>query len=140
MATLRKKGNTYFIDYRITGKRMRKSVGRSKKIAELALSDFEVKLAKGALGFEKKDGQLEGLFTDFLAYCKTNLAPGTQARYKSILDNFKRFLVNKYPYIERTSHFNPKIFEDFKQFRKEEGAANRTVNSEIVVIRMMFRL
>ena len=92
------------------------------------------------MGFEKKDGQLEGLFTDFMAYCKTNLAPGTQTRYRSIIDNFKRFLIDKYPYIERTSHFNPKIFEDFKQFRKEEGAANRTVNSEIVVVRMMFRL
>lgn len=140
MATLRKKGSAYFIDYRINGKRMRKSVGRSKKIADLALSDLEVKLAKGELGFEKKDGLLTNLLTDFLNYCKTNLAPGTQKRYRSIVDNFKRFLSNKYPYIEKASHFNPKIFEDFKQFRKEEGAVNRTINAEFVVVRMMFRL
>ena len=48
-------GNAYFIDYRIDGRRRRKSVGRSKKIAELALKDFEVKIAKRELGFEKKD-------------------------------------------------------------------------------------
>ena len=37
MATLRKKGNVYFIDYRLNGRRFRKSVGKSKKIAELII-------------------------------------------------------------------------------------------------------
>ena len=84
MATLRKKGNTYFIDYRVNGKRKRKSVCRSKKIAELALSDFEVKLAKGDLGFEKKDAELKKLYEEFISYCKTNVSPSTQKRYKAI--------------------------------------------------------
>ena len=39
MATFRKKGSGYFIDYRVNGRRLRKSVGHSKKIAELALKD-----------------------------------------------------------------------------------------------------
>ncbi|MFH1310460.1 MAG: tyrosine-type recombinase/integrase [Candidatus Omnitrophota bacterium] len=140
MATLRKKQNAYFIDYRINGKRVRKAVGKSKKIAELALKDLEVKLAKGSLGFIKKDSSLQKLFDEFESYCKTNLAPSTRKRYRAITDNFKRFLEAEFSYLEKVSHFAPKIFEDFKRFRKDEGTHNRTINSELVVMRMMFRL
>ena len=140
MATLRKKGNAYFIDYRVNGRRLRKSVGRSKKIAELALKDLEVKLAKNELGFLKADQSFEKLLADFKAYCQTNLAPSTRKRYGSILDNFLRFLSQSPIRLEKLSQFTPKAFEDFKQFRKSEGAENRTVNAEMIVLRMMFRL
>lgn len=140
MATLRKKGNAYFIDYRLNGRRLRKNVGRSKKIAELALKDLEVKLARNELGFEKRDQQLAKLIEEYLSYCKTNLAPGTQKRYRSIIDNFKRFLSREYPHFERISHFSLKAFEDFKRFRKEEGAENSTINYEILTVRQMFGL
>jgi hypothetical protein len=80
MATLRKKGSAYFIDYRVNGRRFRKAVGRSKKIAELALKDLEVKLAKNELGFLKADQSFEKLLADFRAYCQTNLAPSTRSR------------------------------------------------------------
>ena len=50
MATLRHRNGSYFVDYRINGRRFRKDVGRSKRIAELALKDLEVKIAKGELG------------------------------------------------------------------------------------------
>ena len=137
MATLRKKGNQYFIDYRANGRRVRKNVGSSKKIAELALKDFEVKIARRELGFEAKDQALQRLIGDYQGYCKTNLAPGTQKRYQSIIDNFKRFLSEVYYSLTKLSQFHPKIFEDFKQFRKQEGAENRTVNAEMIVVRMM---
>ena len=140
MATLRKKGSQYFIDYRANGKRIRKHVGSSKKIAELALKDLEVKIARRELGFESKDQALERLISDFKGYCKTNLAPGTQKRYQSIIDNFQRFLSEIYYNLTKLSQFHPKVFEDFKHFRKGEGAENRTVNAEMIVIRMMFRL
>lgn len=139
MATLRKKGDAYFIDYRLNGRRMRKSVGHSKKIAELALKDLEVKIARRELGFEAKDNTFPKLLADYQDYCKTNLAPGTQKRYKAILDNFVRFLKDR-PYIEKISHFTPKLFEDYKSFRKLEEAHNRTINAELIVLRMMFRL
>src|SRR3989338_226655 len=140
MATLRNKKGNYFIDYRLNSRRFRKNVGRSKKLAELALKDLEVKLAKSELGFLKADQLLPKLLEDFKSYCNTNLAPGTRKRYQSITDNFLRLLTKWYPHLEKLSHFVPKQFEDFKQFRKEEGAENRTINHELIVIRMMFRL
>jgi len=140
MASLREKNGTYFIDYRVDGKRRRKSVGKSKKMAMLALSDFEVKIARKELGFERKDSTFSKLLLDYQRYCDTNVSPSTNKRYGAILNNFKRFLKFDFPHLENISHFTPKIFEDFKAFRKNEGAHNRTINAEMIVVRMMFRL
>lgn len=140
MGVIRKRGKNYVVDYRLHGRRVWKSVGPSKKLAELYLKDVEVKIARGELGFDQKDARFSDLLSEYQAYCKTNLAPGTRKRYGSIIDNFNRFLSKTYSHMEKVSQFFPKLFEDFKQFRKEEGAANRTVNAELIVIRMMFRL
>jgi len=140
VATLRKKGNIYFVDYRVNGRRIRKAVGRSKKIADLACKDLEVKLAKNELGFLKADQPFAKLVEEYRAYCKTNLAPSTQRRYQAILDNFTRFLKQTHYELEKISQFKPKVFEDFKQFRRGENAESRTINHEIITIKMMFRL
>lgn len=118
---------------------MRKNLGRSKRIAELALKDIEVKIAKGELGFEKKDESLIRLFEEFRTYSKTNHSPNTQKRYRAIVDHFQRFLSN-YPFITKMSQLNPKIFEDFKRFRFEEEAENRTINMELKTLRSIFNL
>ena len=111
MATLRKKNNTYFIDYRIGNRRTRKNVGHSKKLAELALKDIEVKIAKNEIGFIDKDSTIDKLFKDFISYSETNHAKGTTTRYKEIIANFSRFL-NEQPYITKTSQLNPSLFEN----------------------------
>ncbi len=139
MATLRRRYGTYFVDYRINGRRFRKAVGPSKRIAELALSDIEVKIAKGELGFTPKDNSLEKLFDEFLRYSKTNHSPNTYERYRGILDNFKAYLA-KYPYINKISHLNPKFFEDYKGHRKSVKAGDKTVNIELQLLRGMFNL
>lgn len=139
MATLRQKNGKYFVDYRINGRRFRKSVGPSKRIAELALKDIEVKIAKGELGFSPKDNSLERLFEEFLKYSKINHAPNTYERYRGILDNFRSFLVTR-PYINKISQLDPKFFEDYKHFRKEQEAEDKTVNIELQMLRGMFNL
>jgi site-specific recombinase XerD len=140
VGVIRKRGKNYEVDYRLNGRRVTKSVGPSKKLAELYLKDIEVKIARGELGFDRKDALFSTLLTEYHAYCKTNLAPATRKRYGAIIDNFNRFLSKTYPHMEKVSAFFPKMFEDFKQFRKEEGAENRTINAEKIVVRMMFRL
>lgn len=139
MATIRKKGNRWFVDYRVTGRRIRKNVGPSKKIAELALNDIIVKVAKGELGFDKKDADLQKLFEDYLSYSKTNHSPSTQKRYRAIMDNFKRFLED-FPFITKISQLGPQIFEKYKSFRAAEEAENKTINMELRTVRGIFNL
>ncbi len=140
MASIRKRRSNYFIDYYVNGKRVRKHIGTSKKVAELALADLRLKLEKREIGIENKDYVFDQLITEFRTYCKTNLAPSTANRYNAILDNFLRYRSKVCPHLIKLSQFTSKIFEDFKEFRKEEKAENRTVNAEMIVIRMMFRL
>lgn len=139
MATIRERNGTYFADYRINGRRFRKKLGRSKRIAELALKDIEVKVAKGELGFTPKDNSLEKLFEEFTTYSKTNHAPNSQKRYRAILDNFRSFL-EQFPFLTKISHLTTKLFEDYKTFRKNKGAANKTINIELQMLRAMFYL
>jgi len=139
MPTLRQKGNRYYVDYRLDGKRIRKNVSTSKKIAELYLKDLELKIAKGESDFFKKDEVLEKLFTDYLKYSKTNHSPSTQKRYRAIIDNFNRF-ISSYPYITKISQLNPKLLEDYKAFRVEEEASNKTINMELKTIRAILAL
>lgn len=140
MAVLRKRGKTYEIDYRVNGKRVRKSVGSNKKFAELALKEIEVKLAKGELGFDQKDILFERLIAEYRKYCQTNLSANTKKRYKAILDNFQRFLDSEYSSVTKVSQFHSKLFEDFKSFRKTEKAHPETINKELIVVSMVFRL
>ena len=139
MATLRTKGGRYFVDYRVNGRRVRKAIGKFKKIAELALKDIEVKIERDEIGFKEKDGELKKLFEEFTAYGNTHRAPSSQKRYKAILDNFNEFL-SKFPSIKKISQLDLKFFEDYQAFRKGEGAANKTVNNELICLRAMFNL
>ncbi|MFH1771437.1 MAG: tyrosine-type recombinase/integrase [Candidatus Omnitrophota bacterium] len=139
MATLRKRKGTYFADYRLNGKRVRRVLGKSRKIADLALKDIEVKIAKKELGFEAQDATLFKLFDEYLIYSGTNHSPSTQKRYRAIISHFKGFL-RQYPYITKISHIIPKTIEDYKALRKKAGVKNRTINIEREVINSMFNL
>ena len=46
MARIFKRKNSWYIDYNLNEKRIKKVIGRSKRIAELALSEVERKLAR----------------------------------------------------------------------------------------------
>ena len=50
MATIYKRGNAWYLDYRYHGRRVRKRIGRSKRVAQLALNDIELKLAQDEAG------------------------------------------------------------------------------------------
>ena len=55
MGNIYKRGKVWYIDVRSKGRRIRKKIGSSKKIAELALKDAEVKIARDEYGFGDND-------------------------------------------------------------------------------------
>ncbi len=139
MATLRKKEDRYFVDYRVNGHRVRKAIGKSKRIAELALKDIELKIERQEIGFVEKDSELNKLFEEFTAHSAIRYAPSSRKRYKAILDNFKEFL-SKSPHIKKISQLDQKFFEHYQAFRKGQEAANKTVNIELICLHSMFNL
>jgi len=52
VARIFKRNRNWYVDYNLDGKRIRKVIGRSKQIAQLALSDIEVQKLEKRLGQE----------------------------------------------------------------------------------------
>lgn len=141
MATLRQKQNgVYFVDYHVNGRRVRKVLGKVKRLAELAAKEIEIKLERGQLGLEtQKDTDIAKLFDEFRGYSLTRHSPATQKRYKAIIDNWLAFL-KEYPYISKISQLNPKLFADYQAYRKKQGRANKTINTEVKCLQGIFNL
>ncbi len=138
---------TYFIDYLVSGRRFRKIIGPRKDLAELALKDIEVKIARNELGFLDNDATLDQLFSDFRKFSQTNHTPSTTRRYTEVINNFTTFLKTERPHLTRLSQLNSALFEDYKGYRlngqSENGNGHRsakahTVNFEIEVFRTVF--
>ncbi len=95
MGRIYKREGIWYLDVRVKGRRLRKRVGKSKRIAELALKDAEVQIARDEFGFTKSDIKLEKLFEQYLDYSRTNHRPSTTNRYRTVIDHFVEYLDEK---------------------------------------------
>ena len=125
MAVLRKRGKTYILDFRVDGKRVRQSVGNSKRLAELALKDVEVRLAKQETGFYIKAVSITDFLEEYSRFSVSTHTFATVRRYKAIIDHFEDFLKTKLS-INRLSQLNSKLFDDYKMSRRQEYQARNT--------------
>ncbi|MBU1925018.1 MAG: tyrosine-type recombinase/integrase, partial [Candidatus Omnitrophica bacterium] len=79
------------------------------------------------------------LLEEYRKYSLTNHSPSSQKRYRAVVDHFNEFL-RGYSYLTKLSQLELKTFEDYKGFRKEQEAANKTINFEIGCLRAIFYL
>jgi len=160
MGSIYKRGKNYYIDIRSNGRRIRRKIGVSKKLAELVLKDTEVKIAKQEYNFDSIDGNIFELFKFYIKYSQTNHQPTTTTRYKNVIFNFQVFLILHYPDINRFSRLNLALFEEYKDFRLNKDprelelpenfpfsipnnctkASTRTINYEIKTLKSIFAL
>lgn len=156
MARIYQRGKIWYLDLTYKGRRVRKKVGTSKRMAELALKDAEIKIIKDEYGFSKSDITIESLIDKFLEYNRTNHRASTTKRYKAVTDHFKRYITEKRSDIILLSQLTPEIIEGYKAFRRDEwinpngkspdsenarkGARARTVNLELEGLKTMLNL
>ncbi len=81
MGSIYKRRKVWYLDNHVKGQRIRKHVGASNKISELALKDAEVAVAKDEFGLTKNDIALDKLIERFLESSRANHATGTTRRY-----------------------------------------------------------
>jgi integrase len=160
MARIYKRGNVWYLDIRVSGRRIRKKVGTSKKVAQLALQDAVVKAEREEFGFAKKDITLDKFIRQYMEYSEANHQPRTTARYKAVSDHFSEFLKTK-PTVGFISQVTPELIDQFKVHRKSvwvnpngdpvdseeeatehtrKGARAHTINFEIGALRTVFNL
>ncbi len=130
------KNGAWWIDFYHQGKRIRRKVGPSKKVAEMALADVQVKMAKNDfLGVcEPKKILLKDFAAEYLEYSRANKAKRSHERDLLTLQGHALPLWGDM----LISHFTPKVIEDYKVRRLEHVSAS-TVNRELDTIKNMFR-
>jgi site-specific recombinase XerD len=161
MARIFKRGRVWYIDVRVKGRRIRRRVGASKKIAELALQDAEVKIAREEFGFTRHDISVDKLIERFLDYNRTNHRSSTTKRYKAVTDHLRAYLAEKRPDVIALSQLTAEAIDGYKTYRRDSwvnpngkpvqlesdvrentrlGARARTVNLELDGIKTMLNL
>ncbi len=132
MASLFKRGSTYYISYYAEGRRKKKAIGKSKKIAEFALKDIEVKLERNEIGLGHKDKNIREFIEEYLGYSVANKTRGSFRRDKGILNrNFLPCLE-----VSHLSQITPQMLENYKK-KRLEAVKDMTVNRELITIKAM---
>lgn len=129
------KGKKWYIDYYVKGRRKRKMVGPSKKLACDVLKDVQVKIAKGEyLGvYEEKKILFEDYAKEYLDYSKANKSPTSYLRDTVSLNPN---LIPAFKDIYLFEITPPKI-EKYKAGRLQKVEPG-TVNREVACLRHMF--
>lgn len=129
-----KKADNWYIDYYIKGRRKRKKIGHSKKLAEQVLSDVQLKIAKGEyLGiFDEKKVLFEEFTKKYLDFSKANKAWSSMRRDQFSIDVLTSFFRGKYLF-----EMTPETVEKYKAKRLEKvGPAS--VNRELACLKHMY--
>jgi site-specific recombinase XerD len=132
-----KKGNNWYVDYYLKGRRKRKKVGPSKKLAEQILKDIQVKTARGEyLGvFEEKKILFSDFFPRYLDFSRTNKAYSSFKRDIVSSNSFLPEFGDKYLF-----EIIPQMIEEYKTNRLRQGVTPATVNRELSCLRHLFNL
>jgi site-specific recombinase XerD len=130
-----KKGNNWYIDYYLKGRRKRKKVGHSKKLAEQILKDIQVKIVKGEyLGvLEEKKAIFEEFARLYMDYSKTNKSPSTFQREQAIFRGLVAYFGGKYLF-----EINSQMIEEYKTMRLQKGVVSATINREMSCLKHLF--
>jgi integrase len=135
MGVYKKQGN-WWIDFYNQGKRVRRKVGASKKVAEMALADIQVKKAKNEfLGIcEPKRILFKDFAEEYLAYSKANKAKSSHLRDVTII---KTHILPMWGEMH-LGKISSRIIEDYKVQRLQSVTAP-TFNRELNTIKNLFR-
>jgi len=129
------KGKNWYIDYYYKGRRKRKKIGPSKKLAMQVLKDVQLKIAKGEyLGiFDEKKVPFEDFAQQYLAYSKANKAWSTYFRRDRFnINNLVPYFKGKYLF-----EITPEMIENYKAERLEK-VSPASVNRELACLKHMF--
>lgn len=142
MGHIYKRNKSWYLDLYVKGRRIRKKVGSSKRVAELALRDAEIKAERDEFGFTKRDILISKLFELFLEHSEANNRKTSTDRYHAVIDNFKKYLTEETK-ITFISELTTEHIDRYKIFRRKTKKDTRvvssnTINFELDTIRLIF--
>lgn len=140
MATLYKRGGTFWINYTVAGKRVQESTQiptSQHRLAKGYLAEVEAKLARGHIGWEVQSPTIMEASQKFLDTVKATRKPSTQERYKEILNHFLTFYGKRWPTKRLLMEISPDHVQQFINHRSEIRDVG-TVSNEAIVLGIFF--
>jgi len=128
-----KNTGTYHLNYTDprTGKRCRPAVGTIDQ-AKKALIELKYKLQNGYFtSFQEIRAFI--YFENYRDYLERIFKNKTATRYKTIIDNFSKWLESEYPRL-KLHEITPIIISQYKDKRQADEKSNRTINTELYAI------
>ncbi len=135
-ARLYRRGKTYYVDYTtLDGHRVRQSLRTSDRaLAKQYVAQEIPKLEASPAAGWGRDCAPARLISEYIAVSEREHAPQTFNRYSRVLEgHFARFLGAHD--VGRLGELHPRHVERYKTVRLNKGAAPRTVNLELKIIR-----
>jgi len=130
---IRKRGNSYFIDYYYHGRRYRENIGSNRKLAELVLKKREVEIQEGKhLDVKPENGKIKfEVFADefFRLHSEPNKKPSSIQSDKIIIKTLKSFFGGRYLY-----NISPQLVEEYK-VKRSKDVKPATVNRELACLK-----
>ncbi len=130
--SLFKKGENWYIDYYLDGRRKREAVGPNRKVAERALAKRQVQVAENRFLdiVQKSKVTFEHLSDSYLKYAETNKSSWKRDWYS--LRSLKSALGGK-----QLHQITPLSIEGYKNARSQ-AVSPATVNRELACLKHMF--
>jgi integrase len=131
MARIFKRNNVWYIDYLYKGRRYRRRVSKSKKVAKIALSDIEVKIDREDVGLVvKRNVTFERLAEEYLKYSKANKSQSSYQRDVQII----KIHAIRYFGGRLLREITPKMVEGYvikRASEVQESTVNRELNTNL---------
>lgn len=139
----RSRERSWYVDYRdpVTGKRIRKVCGRSRREAERYKIKIETELFNKDFSQSLPDNPpfydfMQG-YSDHLA--ATGITDSSLKRYRRIIQNFVDFIWYEKKNIKRLGDVKTKDIWDYIHYRKQNGISDKTISNEVTELKKCFR-
>lgn len=137
MATIFKRGDVYYVDYRQNGERVQRSLGlRVKRLAEIKRAEIELNIERGLVGLGKHVESSAKAFQDFEAEVLAKKSPPWRKRTEQLLRPFKTWVLARPDTM--VTRLSASEIEQFMRSRWELVSA-KTLNEELAIVKRLFR-
>jgi len=140
MGQIKKIGNEYYIEFYARGLLYQQKAGTDQGSAERLLHDIEEKIAQGEAATIVRDVDVDIFLKTFLEDAATQHTPKTLKRYKTLVQDFTKFLLKKNPKIEKLSSVTPRLIDEYRFYFLEHKPPIRpeVINFSLFLLRDIF--
>ncbi len=135
MGSVRKIGDTYYIEFFARGLMYSQIAGPDLAMAEQMLAEVEAKIAGGEALTIVRDIELIIFLDQFLEDAKRHFPTKTTQRYNSTARHFSSFFHQHYPRLIHLSKVTPSVVESYQGHLVQDKTTPQKVNFTLLLLR-----